>query len=194
MSAEFNPLLADGSFSTASAIAQSGECGQMLGVYAVVRSRSCVDDPLSELGLPLVHALLDPADPPVRVVAISTAAMPDIVHWSIVVALDSGVTLSIDLGVGFGRSQPQELDLRIEWSGTERVVVFEPARVAVTVANEFVTQALSAEVIPLAAGFAAFRSRAARIAAGPSPGWEMAAAVIAAARFSASSLSPVSPV
>ena len=124
---------------------RSGALGQQLAVYCVVRAKHALDDPLTALGLPLIAEFSDTLDEaPNTVTAISNGRNGGFEHWSLVLAFPSGLRATIDLGAGLGAAQSAELDLRVEWSGSECVVLVDPTNVAVRITNERGTSELSA--------------------------------------------------
>ena len=187
-----NPLTDDPAFVAARELVASGGLGQVLAVYAVARAKDVLPDPLATLGLPLVEEIVGAlGEMPGSVTAVRTGEPGGFEHWSLVVAFSSGVRATVDLGAGLGPAQGGALDLRVEWSGSERVILVDPANVAVTVTNERGRSRRSAEVFPIAEAVFAFADRVPAIAADPLLAWRSAAAVIAAARTSAESGSVV---
>ena len=182
------PLATDPAFVAARELVASGGLGQVLAVYAVTRAKEPLADPLTVLGLPLLEEIIGTLDEqPASVTAVMTGESGGLEHWSLVVAFPFGVRATVDLGAGLGPAQAGALDLRVEWSGGERVVLVDPANVAVTVTNEGGAHRRSAEVSPIAAAVFAFADRALDIAANPPPAWRSAAAIVDAARGSAAS-------
>lgn len=173
-----NPLRTDPSFAAARELIACGGLGQRLAVYAVARAREPLPDPLTTLGLPLIDELLAATgETPEAVTAVAANAPGGFEHWSLVLAFPSGLRASLDIGSGIGPGQADALELRVEWSGTERALLIEPGAVAVTIMTGRGLQRHSAEVTPIAGALLSFTS--------PDDGWREAAAVIAAARKSA---------
>ncbi|MCC6790481.1 MAG: hypothetical protein IT336_02285 [Thermomicrobiales bacterium] len=182
MTVSENPLRSDPAFRSARELIAAGGLGQPLAVYAAARVRDPLADPLTTLGLPLLDELIaTTGEKPRSVAAIAGVAPGGYEHWSLVLAFPSGLRATVDLGAGIGSGQPDPLELRVEWSGTERALLIEPGAVAVTVTTAHGAARHSAEVRPLGEAIltlADFTSRE-------------AAAVIAAARESASTHAPI---
>ena len=124
--------------------------GQWLAVYAVARAKEALHNPLGSIGAPLLDVVLKTVDRrPVSVTAMRVTGPNGLEHWSLVVAFDSGLRASIDIGGGLGSAQSTPLDLRIEWSGTERTILVDPANVSVTVRNGSGASSRTAEVSPI---------------------------------------------
>jgi len=186
-----NPLRSDPAFAAARELVMSGALGQLLAVYAVARTKLPIDDALVLLGLPLIDEIVTTlGEAPVGVTAHLCREPGHFEQWSMVVAFSSGLRATIDVGAGFGAAQQDHLDLRVEWSGTERVVFVNPANVAVTVTGARGARRDSAEVFPIANRVLVFADHAFAIAADPPSQWRTAAAVIAAARESSESGMP----
>jgi predicted dehydrogenase len=172
-----NPLRTDSSFAAARVLIAGGGLGQRLAVYAVARARDPLSDPLSKLGMPLIDELIAASgESPDSVSAVVANAPGGFEHWSLVLAFPSGLRASVDLGAGMGPGQPDALELRVEWSGTERALLIEPGAVAVTVTTGRGVHRHSAEVTPIATALLDFEP--------PEGCCRDAAHVIAAARNS----------
>jgi hypothetical protein len=186
MSGSTNPLRSNPAVAISRERVGSGMLGQRLAIYAVARARHHLDDPLTTLGLPLIEELLfTAAERPVAATAITSGGPARLEHWSILLTLESGLCATIDLGAGYGVAQPGELDLRVEWSGTEGVVLVDPPAVAVTISTAHGHHRESAEIEPVALALFAFAERAREIFADPPLDWRTAVNVTAAIRESA---------
>lgn len=182
MTASENPLRSDPAFRAARELIAAGGLGQPLAVYAAARTRAPLSDPLTTLGLPLLDELIATTGETPRSVAAMVGGSPGgFEHWSLVLAFPSGLRATVDLGAGIGSGQPDPLELRVEWSGTERAVLIEPGAVAVTVTTGQGTTRHSAEVRQLGEAILSLAGFASR----------EAAAAIAAARESASTHAPI---
>lgn len=182
-----NPLRSDPILTIARDRVTAGELGQRLAVYAAARVRAHLGDPLTVLGLPVIDELVTTiGERPLTVTALTSGGPGGFEFWSLVLAFPSALRATVDIASGLGHAQPGELDLRFEWSGAERVILVEPAAVAVTVSNMHGHRLHSAEVDPVAVSLLSFAEQAREIAANPPADWRAAAAVIAAARESAS--------
>lgn len=192
MNSPINPLHTDPAFAAARELVATSQLGQCLAVYAVARARLSMDDPISSLGLPLIQDLIATAgEEPVSVTAVANRQPGGFEHWSLVLAFPSGLRASVDAGAGLGAAQSDDLDLRLEWTGADRVILVDPARVAATVTNDRGSRRYSAEANPVAEALFAFAQSARAIAADPPGEWRSAAAVIAAARRSAAESRPI---
>ena len=186
-----NPLHAEPVFAAARDFVATGALGQLLAVYGVARADLAIDEALVVLGLPLIDEIVTAlGEAPVGVTALLCGEPGRFEQWSLVVAFPSGIRATIDVGAGFGGAQQDHLDLRVEWSGTERVVIVDPARVAVTVTNDRGSKRGSAEVFPIANRVLDFAEHALAISANPPPHWRSSAAIITAARESATTGTP----
>jgi hypothetical protein len=175
-----NPLLTDPTIALARERLARDGIGQWLAVSAAARLKMPHADPLTALGLPLLDLLLATIpEEPVSVTAARVLAAPEFEHWSLILAFDSGLRASIDIGAGIGPGQADDLDLRVEWSGTERVIAVTPGNVGVTITTGSGVSRRSAEVTPLAD---ALRAVAWDLA---DPRWQPAAALVSAVRRSA---------
>lgn len=174
-----NPLLRDPAIALAREALASDGVGQWLAIYAVARLKETHADPLSALGLPLFHLLLETA--PAAPVAVTAVRVSDhrFAHWSVILALADGVCASVDLGAGMGAGQTAPLDLRVEWKGSARVISAEPTAVVVTVTTARGASAHSAEVVSIHDALFAAAPRA------DAAGWRAAAELVAATRQSA---------
>ena len=153
-----------------------------------------LDDPLRALGLPLVQHLLDAlGERPEHATAVAVDLGDAGSHWSCVLRFPSGLRATVDLGDGLGAALDADLDLRIEWSGTERVVLCDPGRVSVTVRGRSGTNRSSAEATPLHDGDGdVCRGAAAWSTVDAVPAeWRDAFAAVEAIRVSARDDSPV---
>jgi hypothetical protein len=161
----------------------SGGLGQTLAVYAAIRAREPLTDPLATLGLPLIDELLTVVGETPNSVAAMTGSSGDFEHWSLLLAFPSGLRATADIGAGIGPGQPDALELRVEWSGTEQALLIEPGAVGVTVTTGTGTTRHSSEVNPIGAAILTLT------------GFESpsAARVIAAARQSVTSNTPAVP-
>ena len=175
-----NPLRTDPSFATARELIAGGGLGQRLAVYAVARAREALTDPLSTLGTPLIDELIAAAgETPESVTAVVANADAGFEHWSLVLAFPSGLRATVDLGAGIGPGQPDALELRVEWSGTERALLIEPGAVAVTVTTGCGARRHSAELTPIVDALLGSHA--------DTGDWREASAVVAAARQSVES-------
>jgi hypothetical protein len=182
-----NPLLADPAIAIARERLARNGIGQWLAVYAVARAKAPLPDPLTALGLPLLDLLLQTIpEQPIAVTALRTATATGFEHWSLILAFASGLRASVDIGAGIGPGQTNELDLRVEWSGADRVVLVEPMNVAVTVTTASGISTRSAEITPILDALGPF------IWDLTDPHWQPAAALITAALRSFESNAPVS--
>ena len=186
-----NPLADDPAFAAARELVASGGLGQLLAVYAVARARDPLPDPLAALGLPLIEEIVGTlGENPATVTAVRTGEPGGFEHWSLVLAFPSGVRATVDLGAGLGPAQAAVLDLRVEWSGSERVILVDPTNVAVTVMNGGGIHRRSAEVSPIADKLFAPTAPLPPVFSYPPPAWQYARLVITAARESAGSGTP----
>ena len=93
-----------------------------------------------------------------------------------IIRFDDGLCLSLDLSTGLASPATAPLDLRIEFSGEERVLMVEPFRLAVTVARPDGVTTREARQSSLGSAL---------LAAEPSPGEaELAHAIVVAAERS----------
>lgn len=186
-----NPFADDPAFAAARKLVVSGGLGQLLAVYAVARAKDPLPDPLATLGLPLLEEIIGAlGEQPNAVTAVRTGESGGFAHWSLVIAFPSGVRATIDLGSGVGAAQAAALDLRVEWSGTERVILVDPANVAVAVSSERGVHHRSAEVSPIADRLFAPADPLPPVYRYPLPAWQYARLVVAAARESAETGTP----
>lgn len=151
-----NPLHSDPSFASARALIAAGGLGQTLACYAAIRARDPLPDPLTTLGTPLIVELLAVlGEAPDAVTAVLSTAPGGFEHWSLLLALPSAIRATLDIGAGIGPGQFDALELRVEWTGTERALLIEPSAVGVTVTTIGGASRHSAEVRPLGAALLA---------------------------------------
>lgn len=118
----------------AGAIAGDG-LGQRIAAYASARAKRRDGDPLIDLGAPVLDYLLTVLGATVEsVLATSERLAGETTDaWFLTLRFADGLVATVDLGTFLPDSYPLNLELRLEISGTDRVIVADPANVAVTV-------------------------------------------------------------
>jgi len=130
-----NPLLDHPVFRPIAAELARGELGQRLSAYASARSKRRDGDPLLELGASLLDYLLTVLGDDIESVMATnerlTGQSAD--AWFLTISFADGLVATVDLGTFLPDSCPLDLELRLETSGTDRVIVAGPANIAVSV-------------------------------------------------------------
>jgi predicted dehydrogenase len=130
-----NPLLDHPVFGPVAAELARGGLGQRLSAYASGRSKRREGDSLLDLGAPLLDYLLTVLGDDVESVLATNERLtgPSADAWFLTIRFADGLVATVDLGTFLPDSYPLELELRLEINGTDRVIVAEPANVAVSV-------------------------------------------------------------
>jgi len=130
-----NPLLSHPVFAPIVTEVQGGALGQRLAAYASGRTKRRVGDPLVELGAPLIDFLIQIFGENVVSVMATNERVggDDFDAWFLTLRFADDLVATVDLGNFLPDAYPDDLELRLELSGTDAVIIAEPENVAVTV-------------------------------------------------------------
>jgi predicted dehydrogenase len=130
-----NPLFEHPAFAPAAKEIGRGALGQRLSAYVSGRAKRRDADPLLDPGASLLDFLLTVLGGEVEsVMATSERVQGKTTDaWFITLRFADGLIATLDLGNFLPGSYPVDLELRLEFCGTDHVIVVEPANVAVTV-------------------------------------------------------------
>ncbi len=112
--------------------------GQPLAVFAAHRTKAATGDPLVELGLPLLDYLVGAIRSEVVQVQATSAMLfgaagqgePD--TWLLLLRFRTGLIATVELGRSLPAAFPTDSEVRVEFVGSERVVVAEAENLGVT--------------------------------------------------------------
>jgi predicted dehydrogenase len=130
-----NPLLTHPALAPVAGEIARGTLGQRLAAYASARSKRRDGDPLRDLGTPLLDYLLTILGGTVESVLATNERLTGKTAdaWFLTIRYADGLVATVDLGTFLPDSYPLDFELRFEICGTDRVIVADPANVAVTV-------------------------------------------------------------
>ena len=130
-----NPLLSHPVFAPIVRDVQAGELGQRLSAYASARAKQSTTDVLADLGAPLIDFLLQLFGSEVDSVMATNERVggADLDAWFLTLRFADGFVATVDLGTFLPATYPEDLEIRLEVSGTDAVIIAEPENVAVTV-------------------------------------------------------------
>ncbi len=112
--------------------------GQLLAAFAAHRTKAVTGDPLVELGLPLLDYLVGALRSEVVQVQATAARLfdtdgpgePD--TWLLLLRFRTGLIATVELGRSLPAAFPTDAEMRVEFAGSERVVVAEAENLGVT--------------------------------------------------------------
>ncbi len=112
--------------------------GQLLAVFAAHRTKQAMGDPLVELGLPLLDYLVGALRAEVVQVQATAETLfatdgpgePD--TWLLLLRFRTGLIATVELGRSLPAAFPTDSELRVEFAGSERVVVADAENLGVT--------------------------------------------------------------
>lgn len=130
-----NPLLTHPVFAPIVREVQGGALGQRLAAYASARTKQATSDALLDLGAPLIDFLIQILGTEIESVMATNERVggDDLDAWFLTLRFADGLVATVDLGNFLPPSYPDDLELRLELSGAEAVIIAEPENVAVTV-------------------------------------------------------------
>jgi predicted dehydrogenase len=130
-----NPLFDHPAFAPVAAQVERGALGQRLAVYASARSKRRDGDPLDDVCVPLLDFLLAIQGERVEsVLATSQENRSQAVDaWFLTIRFADGLVATLDAGSFLPDVYPHDIELRLEFCGTDHAIVVEPNNVAVTV-------------------------------------------------------------
>lgn len=130
-----NPLCVHPVFAPIIAEVRSGALGQPLAVYASARSKAGATDSLLDLGVPVIDFLLELFGGEIRSVMATNERVrsEEFDAWFLSLAFADGLIATVDVGNFLPAAYPDDLELRLEVSGTDAVIIAEPEKVGVTV-------------------------------------------------------------
>jgi predicted dehydrogenase len=133
-----NPLLSHPVFAPIVREVQSGALGQRLAAYASGRTKQRSGDSLVEIGAPLIDFLIQILGDEIESVMATNERVggDDLDAWFLTLRFADGLVATVDLGNFLPPAYPADLELRLEISGTDAVIIAEPENVAVTVIGE----------------------------------------------------------
>ncbi|MDP9369681.1 MAG: Gfo/Idh/MocA family oxidoreductase, partial [Chloroflexota bacterium] len=111
--------------------------GQLLAVFAAHRTKQAMGDPLVELGLPLLDYLVGALRAEVVQVQATAETLfatdgpgePD--TWLLLLRFRTGLIATVELGRSLPAAFPTDSELRVEFAGSERVVVADAENLGV---------------------------------------------------------------
>jgi predicted dehydrogenase len=130
-----NPLLTHPVFAPIVREVHSGALGQRLAAYASGRTKRHTGDSLVEIGAPLIDFLIQTLGDDIESVMATNERVGgnDLDAWFLTLRFSDGLVATVDLGNFLPATYPEDLELRLEISGTDAVIIAEPENVAVTV-------------------------------------------------------------
>src|SRR5215213_5410948 len=113
-----NPLLSHPVFAPIVREVQSDALGQRLAAYASARTKHQTNDPLVDLGAPLIDFLIQILGTDIESVMATNERVggDDLDAWFLTLRFTDGLVATVDLGNFLPPSYPDDLELRLELS------------------------------------------------------------------------------